>query len=127
MRYGMAHNAAVPGMEIAGKTGTASDTRKVRSHGWFAGIGSFGHEEVVIVIYLPRGNGADAARLAQHFFLAARAPAPESARSLTVELFSRESVNPPHRNATRAPETTPNRLGPDGLRLSRERQQNNSS
>ena len=23
--YGMAHNAAVPGMEIAGKTGTASD------------------------------------------------------------------------------------------------------
>ena len=26
VRYGMAHNAAVPGMEIAGKTGTASDT-----------------------------------------------------------------------------------------------------
>jgi len=25
VNYGMAHNAAVPGMDIAGKTGTASD------------------------------------------------------------------------------------------------------
>jgi len=68
--YGMAHNAAVPGVEIAGKTGTASDAGKAWSHGWFAGTGYLGDEEVVIVIYLPRGNGADAARLAQHFFLA---------------------------------------------------------
>jgi membrane peptidoglycan carboxypeptidase len=68
--YGMAHNAAVPGMKIAGKTGTASDIAQTWSHGWFAGTGYLGHEEVVIVIYLPHGNGADAARLAQHFFLA---------------------------------------------------------
>jgi len=69
--YGMAHHAAVPGIEIAGKTGTASDAGKAWSHGWFAGTGYLGHEEVVIVIYVPCGNGADAARLAQHFFLAA--------------------------------------------------------
>ena len=69
--YGMAHNAAVPGMEIAGKTGTASDGPQGRSHGWFAGTAYLGREEVVIVIYLPLGNGADAARLAQDFFLAA--------------------------------------------------------
>jgi len=68
--YGMAHNAAVPGQVILGKTGTASDPGASWSHGWFAGIGYLGREEVVLVIYLPRGNGADAARLAQHFFLA---------------------------------------------------------
>jgi membrane peptidoglycan carboxypeptidase len=73
VNYGMAHNAAVPEMEIAGKTGTASDLGQSWSHGWFAGTGYLGHEEYVVVIYLPRGNGADAAGLAQHFFLAAKA------------------------------------------------------
>jgi stage II sporulation protein D len=97
VRYGMAHNAFVPEMEIAGKTGTASDSMQGSSHGWFAGIGSFDHERVVMVIYLPSGNGADAARLAQHFFLATR-PAPESARSLTVEVWASRSVT--HLTAT---------------------------
>jgi membrane peptidoglycan carboxypeptidase len=69
--YGMAHDAAVPGLEIAGKTGTASDPGKTWSHGWFAGTSYLDHREVVLVIYVPHGNGADAARLAQHFFLAA--------------------------------------------------------
>jgi stage II sporulation protein D len=91
VRYGMAHNAFVPGMEVAGKTGTASDTIQGSSHGWFAGVGSFHQEQVVTVIYLPRGNGADAARLAQQFFLATR-PAPESARALTVEVWASRSV-----------------------------------
>ncbi|MGB8539241.1 MAG: SpoIID/LytB domain-containing protein, partial [Acidobacteriaceae bacterium] len=91
VRYGMAHNAFVPGMEIAGKTGTASDTMHGSSHGWFAGIGTFDHEQVVAVIYLPLGNGADAARLAQHFFLATN-PARVSARSLTVEVWASRSV-----------------------------------
>jgi stage II sporulation protein D len=97
VRYGMAHNAAVPGMEIAGKTGTASDTIQGSSHGWFAGIGSLDHQQVVVVIYLPHGNGADAARLAQHFFLATK-PAPESARTLTVELWASRSIT--HLTAT---------------------------
>ena len=69
--YGMGHDATVPGLEIAGKTGTASDPGKSWSHGWFAGTSYLDHQEVVLVIYVPRGNGADAARLAQHFFLAA--------------------------------------------------------
>jgi cell division protein FtsI/penicillin-binding protein 2 len=72
--YGMAHNAAVPGVEIAGKTGTASDPGQSWSHGWFAGTGDLDRKEYVVVIYLPRGNGADAAHLAQHFFLAMNAP-----------------------------------------------------
>jgi stage II sporulation protein D len=101
VRFGMAHNAAVPGMVIAGKTGTASDTMQGSSHGWFAGVGAFDHKEVVVVIYLPHGNGADAARLAQHFFLATKlalAPAPESARSLTIEVWASRSVT--HLTAT---------------------------
>jgi stage II sporulation protein D len=97
VRYGMAHNAFVPGTEIAGKTGTASDTRQGSSHGWFAGIGALDHQQIVIVIYLPRGNGADAARLAQHFFMAT-SPALESARSLTVEVWASRSVT--HLKAT---------------------------
>src|ERR1700733_1144847 len=92
VRYGMAHNAAVPGMEIAGKTGT------VTTGGWFAGIASLNQEEVVIVIYLPQGNGADAARLAQHFFQTSAPPAPTSARALTIELWSAQSVT--HLTAT---------------------------
>ncbi len=73
--YGMAHYAAVPGMEIAGKTGTASDLHEGWSHGWFAGTGTLDQEAVVIVIYLSHGNGADAARLAHQFFLAATSTA----------------------------------------------------
>ncbi len=116
--YGMAHNADVPGMEIAGKTGTAGDGPQGRSHGWFAGAGYLGHQEVVIVIYLPSGNGADAARLAQHFFLAAKAPAPESARSLTVELFSTRTVKTLTATSPGQPMPTQVEWAPDGLRLS---------
>lgn len=71
VNYGMAHNAAVPGQTILGKTGTATDPETGLSHGWFAGIGSLGRQEVVVVIYMPHGNGGDAARLAQRLFLAA--------------------------------------------------------
>jgi cell division protein FtsI/penicillin-binding protein 2 len=81
--YGMAHNAAVPEMEIAGKTGTVGDAGQLWSHGWFAGTGYLGHEQYVVVIYLPRGNGADAARLAQHFFLATRG-SPASSRAVSA-------------------------------------------
>ncbi len=116
--YGMAHNASVPGMEIAGKTGTAGEEAQARSHGWFAGIGHLGHDEVVVVIYLPLGNGADAARLAQGFFLAANPPVPESARLLTVELFSTRTVKT--LTATQLGQPTPTQIdwAPDGLRLS---------
>jgi stage II sporulation protein D len=94
VHFGMAHNAAVPGIAVAGKTGTTT------SGGWFAGSAPLGQQRVIVVIYLPRGNGADAARLAQHFLLTAKGPAtaPESARDLTVELFSARPVT--HLTAT---------------------------
>ena len=94
VRFGMAHNAAVPGIDVAGKTGTTT------GGGWFAGSAPLGRQHVIVVIYLPRGNGADAARLAQHFVLTAKGPATatESARDLTVELFSAQPVT--HLTAT---------------------------
>ncbi len=68
--YGMSHNAAVPGLRIAGKTGTANTTGQPWTHGWFAGFAPADHPRVVIAIYVPRGSGSDAAHLAQQFFSA---------------------------------------------------------
>jgi cell division protein FtsI/penicillin-binding protein 2 len=70
VQYGMAHNADVPGVELIGKTGTASDPNRPRSHGWFAGIATLHAMPVIIVIYIPNANGGDAAALAQHFLQA---------------------------------------------------------
>jgi cell division protein FtsI/penicillin-binding protein 2 len=59
---------------ILGKTGTASNPGEAWTHGWFAGAipGRF-----VVVIYLPRGDGGAAARLAQRFFQAVASPGQE--------------------------------------------------
>jgi cell division protein FtsI/penicillin-binding protein 2 len=66
----MAHNADTSGLDIFGKTGTASDPpRKPWSHGWFAGFVTIHRAPLVISLYLPQGNGADAALLARDFFL----------------------------------------------------------
>lgn len=70
VRYGAAHNANVSGFKIAGKTGTASDPGQPWTHGWFAGIAGEGSDRIVVVVYLPHGNGADAATIARRFFLA---------------------------------------------------------
>jgi cell division protein FtsI/penicillin-binding protein 2 len=69
VQYGMADDAAVAGLEIAGKTGTASDPGRAWTHGWFAGIAKQGAAEIVVVIYVPHGNGADAARVAHRFLM----------------------------------------------------------
>jgi cell division protein FtsI/penicillin-binding protein 2 len=71
--FGMAHNADTSGISISGKTGTASNPpRRPWSHGWFAGFGTIRGTPLVISVYLPQGNGADAAGLARNFFLVMR-------------------------------------------------------
>ena len=69
--YGMANPAAVSGTTILGKTGTASDAGEAWTHGWFAGAIT---GRLVLVVYVPHGDGGTAARLAGKFF---RAVAPE--------------------------------------------------
>jgi len=71
--YGMAHNAAVKGIMLAGKTGTAADANTSATHGFFAGIlysPATQQPAAVIVIFLPQANGGDAAALAQRCLLA---------------------------------------------------------
>lgn len=66
---GMAHNAYTSCLEVSGKTGTASDPpRRPWSHGWFAGFVNIHRTPLIMSLYLPQGNGADAAKLARDFF-----------------------------------------------------------
>jgi cell division protein FtsI/penicillin-binding protein 2 len=67
--YGMAHPAAVEGITILGKTGTAKNPGEAWTHGWFAGVLP---GRMVVVIFVPRGDGGTAAALARQFFLAMR-------------------------------------------------------
>jgi cell division protein FtsI/penicillin-binding protein 2 len=63
---GSCRAAAVPGVAVAGKTGTAAaqDGSRV-THAWFAGYAPDAAPEVAIVVFLKRGTGgADAAPLA---------------------------------------------------------------
>lgn len=62
--FGMAGAAGLGGVPVAGKTGTASAAGGGQTHGWFAGIAPADAPRVVIVVYLPAGHGADAARVA---------------------------------------------------------------
>lgn len=69
--FGMAHNGDTAGIDISGKTGTADNPpRQPWSHGWFAGFATIRGTPLVVSLYLPQGNGADAAQLARNFFLA---------------------------------------------------------
>jgi cell division protein FtsI/penicillin-binding protein 2 len=62
--FGMAGNASLGGVPVAGKTGTATGAAGPQSHGWFVGLVPAQAPRVVVVIYLPAGHGADAAHVA---------------------------------------------------------------
>ena len=66
VNYGMANAAAVPGMTILGKTGTARNPGESWTHGWFAGVLP---GRLVVVVLVPSGDGGTAAHLARGFFL----------------------------------------------------------
>jgi peptidoglycan glycosyltransferase len=62
--FGMAGAAALGGVPIAGKTGTASAESGGASHGWFVGLAPADSPQVAVAVYLPVGHGADAAQVA---------------------------------------------------------------
>lgn len=62
--FGIAGPASLGGVAVLGKTGTAEGISSPQSHGWFAGLAPAQRPRVVIVVYLPGGRGADAARVA---------------------------------------------------------------
>lgn len=71
VRFGTGQLAAVPGLAIAGKTGTGTTGPGGYSHAWFAGFAPADKPEVVVVVFLERGQGgADAAPVARGVFRA---------------------------------------------------------
>jgi penicillin-binding protein A len=79
VQSGMGHEAAVPGVPVAGKTGTATALDGTRTtHAWFVGFAPADNPEIALVIFLKRGTGArDAAPLAGkilRYYFAARGP-----------------------------------------------------
>jgi peptidoglycan glycosyltransferase len=62
--FGIAGAAALGGVPIAGKTGTASAESGGATHGWFVGLAPAQSPKVVVAVYLPAGRGADAAQVA---------------------------------------------------------------
>jgi cell division protein FtsI/penicillin-binding protein 2 len=62
--FGMAGAAALGGVPIAGKTGTASAESGGATHGWFVGLAPAESPQVVVAVYLHAGRGSDAAQVA---------------------------------------------------------------
>jgi cell division protein FtsI/penicillin-binding protein 2 len=74
VRFGTCHAAAVPGVQVAGKTGTASALDGSRTtHAWFVGFAPAERPEIVLVVFLERGTGEHTAAplagdLLRHYF-----------------------------------------------------------
>jgi penicillin-binding protein 2 len=71
---GTAATAAIKGVQVAGKTGTAEFGERhadgtYDEHGWFTGFGPFDNPEIAVAVFLDRGNGAlNAAPVASKIF-----------------------------------------------------------
>jgi penicillin-binding protein 2 len=66
---GVAKDAAVPNVQVAGKTGTAEFGSPYfdgthDTHGWFVGFAPYDDPEIAVVVFLERGGGSDAAKVA---------------------------------------------------------------
>jgi len=79
--WGTGHNAAIPGMDVCGKTGTvqvvgrSSKQQKgeeIEDHSWFAGFSSRDKPEIAVVAFVEHGGfgGVTAAPLAKLIFAA---------------------------------------------------------
>jgi cell division protein FtsI/penicillin-binding protein 2 len=67
VQYGMAHSEALTQIAFAGKTGTAAGASG-QTHGFFVGYAPADKPEIVVVVYLEHGRGADAAAIAAPIF-----------------------------------------------------------
>lgn len=64
VKYGVARGAQPTGTTAAGKTGTAAGLKTPITHGFFVGYAPAEKPEIVILVYLERGRGMDAAVVA---------------------------------------------------------------
>ena len=75
---GVAGSAKVPGVEVAGKTGTAEfgspqGDGGYETHGWFVGFAPYENPEIAVVVFVQRGGGGQnaapaAARILDYYF-----------------------------------------------------------
>lgn len=71
VEFGTGRAAAVPGLAVAGKTGTAMSRSLAWPHGWFAGFAPADAPEIVLTVFLENGRGGpDAAPIAGTVFRA---------------------------------------------------------
>jgi cell division protein FtsI/penicillin-binding protein 2 len=69
--YGMARLAAVKGVKVAGKTGTARSDQGTWTNAWFAGYAPADKPQIAVVVFLEKGTGpGDAAPLASEIIQA---------------------------------------------------------
>ncbi len=84
---GVARNAAIQNVAVAGKTGTAEFGTagydgKHPTHGWFVGFAPYDDPQIAVVVFLERGSGGNdaapaAGRIFDFYFNGSRAPAPK--------------------------------------------------
>jgi penicillin-binding protein 2 len=75
---GVATSAQVPGLAVAGKTGTAEFQSPgggggYETHGWFVGFAPYENPEIAVVVFVQRGGGGQnsapaAARIFDYYF-----------------------------------------------------------
>ncbi|MBN2380156.1 hypothetical protein JXM67_10195 [candidate division WOR-3 bacterium] len=64
VRQGTGKEAEITTVEVAGKTGTSTVLGDWVTHGWFVGFAPFEGPRIAVVVFLHRGEGKDAARIA---------------------------------------------------------------
>ena len=84
---GVARNAAIQNVAVAGKTGTAEFGTaqydgKHPTHGWFMGFAPYDDPEIAVVVFVERGSGGNdaapaAGRIFDYYFNNSSAPAPK--------------------------------------------------
>jgi penicillin-binding protein 2 len=75
---GVAKNATIAGVEVAGKTGTAEfgprlPSGKYATHGWFVGFAPYNDPQIAIVVFVQHGSGGNdaspaAAKILDYYF-----------------------------------------------------------
>jgi cell division protein FtsI/penicillin-binding protein 2 len=64
VRSGTARQTNISTVQVAGKTGSATVLGNWVTHGWFVGFAPYEAPQIAVVVFLERGEGKDAARLA---------------------------------------------------------------
>lgn len=64
VRQGTGKEAEITTVQVAGKTGSSTVLSDWVTHGWFVGFAPYDKPRIAVVVFLRRGEGKDAARIA---------------------------------------------------------------